>query len=300
MRLLIDRLPYIRMLRKRVDDAGAYLPGHFYSPIPNREEVAEVVSRVSSEHDHNTEILGISLKSKDQFELLKVFETFYKDLPFPDKKTAGCRYYNEGSPYPYPDAIFLYSFLRHTKPQHIIEVGSGFSSAVILDTVDRFFLKPPKITCIEPNPITLKQLLRPDDTKKVTVLTERVQDIPIDLFLSLNSGDLLFIDSSHVLKCGSDLSFLLFDVLPRLQVGVYVHFHDIFLPFEYPAEWLLKGVYWNEAYFLRAFLSNNSSWKICFFNNYVRTVYSDFLAERMPLCLKDIGGSLYIRKISQD
>jgi hypothetical protein len=134
----------------------------------------------------------------------------------------------------------------------------------------------------------------------VTVIEGKVQKTPIDLFTSLNSGDFLFIDSSHVVKCGSDLQYLLFDVLPRLQVGVYVHFHDIFLSFEYPEEWLLKGWYWNEAYFLRAFLSNNNAWEICFFNNYVRTVFEDFIAEKMPLCMKDIGGSLYIRRIAKD
>lgn len=299
-RIVIDKLPYIRVLRKVVDDTGAYSPGHFHSPIPSREEVAEVVARSRTKPTGKGELPGISLNGEKQLELLKIFEAFYKDLPFPEEQTEGCRYYYRRSPYPYPDAIFLYSFLRYAKPKQIIEVGSGFSSAVILDTVDRFFPQPPKITFIEPYPVNLKRLLRPEDTKRVTVVTERVQKTPVELFASLNSGDLLFIDSSHVVKCGSDLSFLFFDVLPRLRVGVYVHFHDIWLSFEYPEEWLLNGWYWNEAYFLRAFLSNNNAWEICFFNNYVRTVSEDFLAAKMPLCLKDVGGSLYIRKIARD
>jgi hypothetical protein len=294
----IDKLPYIRTLRKSADAAGAYAPGHFYSPIPNREEVAEVIAGIRARSTDNGALPGIVLNGDRQLQVLKTFESFYRDLPFPEEQTDGCRYYYRGSPYPYPDAIFLYSFLRYAKPKQIIEVGSGFSSAVILDTVDRFFAEPPKITFIEPYPVNLKRLLRPEDTPKVTIVTERVQKIPVELFASLNSGDLLFIDSSHVVKCGSDVMFLLFEVLPRLPVGVYVHFHDIFLSFEYPEEWLLDGWYWNEAYFVRAFLSNNNAWEICFFNNYVRTVAEEFLAAKMPLCLRDVGGSLYIRKVA--
>ena len=219
------------------------LPGHFYSPIPSREEVSEVVTRIRAEHTVSSERPGIRLNGEKQRDLLKIFETFYKDLPFPEEQSDRCRYYFRQSPYPYPDAIFLYSFLRHVKPKQIIEVGSGFSSAVILDTVDRFFPQPPRLTFIEPYPVTLTRLLRPEDARKVTIIKERVQTTPLELFESLNSGDLLFIDSSHIVKCGSDVSFLIFDVLPRLPVGVYVHFHDIFQSFEYPEEWLLQGWY---------------------------------------------------------
>jgi Methyltransferase domain len=300
LRVVIDKLPYIRGLRKCVDDCGAFAPGHFYSPIPNQEEVDRVVARMRTTSAVAGDVPSISMNRERQLDLLKVFERFYPELPFPEEPTAGCRFFYRGSPYPYPDAIFLYSFLRFAKPRQIIEVGSGFSSAVMLDTVDRFFPQPPKMTFIEPYPVNLNRLLRPEDRERVTIVTDKVQNTPIELFASLNDGDLLFIDSSHVVKCGSDLSFLFFEVLPRLSVGVYVHFHDIFQSFEYPEEWLRGGWYWNEAYFLKAFLSNNNAWEICFFNNYVRTVHADFLADRMPLCLKDVGGSLYIRRVARN
>jgi Methyltransferase domain len=300
LRVVIDKLPYIRGLRKCVDDCGAFAPGHFYSPIPNQEEVDRVVARMRTTSAVAGDVPSISMNRERQLDLLKVFERFYPELPFPEEPTAGCRFFYRGSPYPYPDAIFLYSFLRFAKPRQIIEVGSGFSSAVMLDTVDRFFPQPPKMTFIEPYPVNLNRLLRPEDRERVTIVTDKVQNTPIELFASLNDGDLLFIDSSHVVKCGSDLSFLFFEVLPRLSVGVYVHFHDIFQSFEYPEEWLRGGWYWNEAYFLKAFLSNNNAWEICFFNNYVRTAHADFLADRMPLCLKDVGGSLYIRRVAKN
>ncbi len=95
----------------------------------------------------------------------------------------------------------------------------------------------------------------------------------------------------------SDLHFLIFEVLPVIQPGVFVHFHDIFRTFDYPSEWLLKGRYWNEAYFLRAFLAYNTQWEIYFFNSYVGEVFRDVLAQEMPLCLKNAGGSLYLRRL---
>lgn len=124
----------------------------------------------------------------------------------------------------------------------------------------------------------------------------KVQKIPSEVFHSLESGDLLFIDSSHVMKCGNDLQVLFFNILPFLPPGIFVHFHDIFYPFEYPAEWLKMARCWNESYFLRAFLSYNSQWTIYFWNSYVSFVYNDFIKKEMPLCLRDPGASLYIQR----
>ena len=215
---------------------------------------------------------------------------------FRRKEHPDCRYYFRQTVFCYADAIFLYSFLRHAQPRRIIEVGSGFSSAVTLDTVERFFDRRPEITLIEPFPVVLRQLLRPQDYSDITLIEDKVQHVPVETFKALQAGDLLFIDSSHVLKCGSDLQFLVFEVLPQLPVGVFVHFHDVFDSFEYPPDWLLKGWYWNEDYILRAFLSFNSAWQIHLFGNYAVRVFGKFLAEKMPLCLKNPGGSLYIQR----
>jgi hypothetical protein len=298
LRKAVDLLPYIRTLRNHVDTAGPYSPGHFHTPIPDSADVEHAIARARSESLANLERSGVSFNKERQLEFLSAFAAFYDQLPFPEHASDQCRFHYEGSPYPYPDAIFLYSFLRQVQPKQMIEVGSGYSSALILDTVERFFTHQPTITLIEPNPDRLKRLLKPTDLQRVTLLEQKVQQTPLDLFASLNPDDLLFIDSSHVVKCGSDVAFLLFDVLPRVRVGVYVHFHDIMLPFEYPEEWLRDRWFWNEAYFLRAFLSHNDAWEVVFFNNYVRTYAEDFLKEKMPLCLKDVGGSLYIRRIA--
>ena len=291
---VLDRFPYVSRLRKMLRDAGAFPPGHFHSPIPNH---SELLRRVESLKVADQNVSDIEFNHQAQFDLLEKFSVFYDDLPFPQYRNNGCRYYYDQTVFCYPDAIFLYSFLRQTKPSRIVEVGSGLSSAVILDTVERFFETIPEITFVEPNADGLNRILRDTDRKTARILEQKAQNVPIDIFRSLKAGDLLFIDSSHVLKCGSDIQFILFDVLPQLPVGIYVHFHDVFTTFEYPERWLLRGWYWNEAYFLRAFLMNNNAWEICFFNNYVRRRFEKFLEEKMPLCLNDIGGSLYIRRV---
>jgi predicted O-methyltransferase YrrM len=222
--------------------------------------------------------------------------TFYKDLPFPEQQKPDFRYYYQNDWYSYADAIFLYSFLRKNQPGRIVEIGSGFSSAVMLDTVERFFSRRPAMTFIEPYPERLKSLLRREDENQVAIMERKIQEVPSEIFSSLEPGDFLFIDSSHVLKCNSDVQLLLFDVLPHLAPGVFVHFHDVFYPFEYPSAWLKEGRYWNENYFLRAFLSYNCEWDIYFFNTYAAFAFNDFLHEKMPLCARNPGGSLYLRR----
>lgn len=268
--------------------------GHYHSPIPTADAIR---ARLQAQPP-GSDLAGIDLQTEQQAELLRQFSAFYRDLPFPEERTAGVRYYFNQTVFCYADAIFLYSFLRRFQPRRIVEIGSGLSSAVMLDTIDRFFDRRPEVTLVDPVADRLNHALRPDDWNSVTFLQREVQHVPLTHFQSLEAGDLLFIDSSHVLKCGSDLQFLMFDVLPRLPVGVFVHFHDVFDGFEYPAEWLLKGVYWNEDYVLRAFLTHNRAWEIVLFGEHMVRRHPDWMAEHMPLCLKNPGGSLYIRRIA--
>lgn len=232
--------------------------------------------------------------------MLKEYIAFYRDLPFPIEPTPGHRYHYENSWFSYSDAIFLHCFLRRFQPRRIVEVGSGFSSAVILDTVDRFSPRRPEITFIDPSPDRLMSLLVEGDSERARFIGRKIQDVPPDVLLALGPGDLLFLDSSHVVKCGSDVQLLMLEILPRLRRGVFVHFHDIFYPFDYPPDWMAKGRYWNENYFLRAFLCHNSEWDIRFFNTYVHFVFGDLIREKMPLCARHEGGSLYLQRRSSD
>jgi hypothetical protein len=168
---VLDRLPYISGLRKVARDVGAFPPGHFYSPIPTQ---AEVLRHVEAMRAGKFEVRDIRFNHQEQFDALQLFAGFYDDLPFPKQRSETSRYYYDQTVFCYPDAIFLYSFLRQIRPARIIEVGSGFSSAVILDTVDRFFEATPEITFVEPYPVRLNQLLREADRKTVHVLERRV------------------------------------------------------------------------------------------------------------------------------
>jgi predicted O-methyltransferase YrrM len=293
IKALINRTPFFKDLIKQVRKQGAYPAGHYYSPIPSNEDV---LAYVKSRMPPDSELPGIELNKQGQHALLSEYVHYYNEIPFSDEKTPEQRYYYDNIWFSYSDAIFLYCFLRKNMPKRIIEVGSGFSSAVILDTIDSCFSEQPEVTFIDPHPERLISLLRNGDREQVRLINKKIQEVPSDLLLALNSGDFLFIDSSHVVKCGSDLQFLMFEILPRLRSGVIVHFHDVFYPFDYPSEWPMEGRYWNENYFLRAFLSYNYSWSIRFFNSYVHFMFSDLIKEKMPLCVKNPGGSLYIQR----
>src|SRR5690606_17050723 len=110
------------------------------------------------------------------------------------------------------------------------------------------------------------------------------------------ANDILFIDSTHVSKINSDVNYIFFEILPRLASGVYIHFHDIFFPFEYPKAWVYEGRAWNEAYILRAFLQYNNAFSVVLMNTFMDQFHKSFFREHMPLCLINPGGSIWIRK----
>ncbi len=270
-------------------------PGHFYSPIPSMDEV-----RLNEEKIFNVarQISGIDLFERDQLELIKQFVPYYDQLIFTPVKTAGIRYHYDNPNYSYTDAIFLHCMIRHLNPKKIIEIGSGYSSCVMLDT-NEFYLDN-KISCtfIEPYPELLLSLLKEDDHDRSEIIQSKPQDIEIEKFSSLSEGDILFIDSTHVSKVGSDVNYIFFEILPFLKKGVYIHFHDIFYPFEYPKKLIYKGLAWNEDYILRAFLEYNNSYKVVLFSDFIATFYRDILEQYMPLCLKNTGCNIWLRKVS--
>jgi hypothetical protein len=265
---------------------------HFYSPFPAISDIKNNDFSVLP-----SEIPGIDLNIQGQFDLLNKFEIFYKELPFQDDKTDGLRYYFINGSYSYSDAIFLYCMLRYLAPQKIIEVGSGFSSCVTLDTNELFLKNKMECTFIEPYPILLKSLIKENDNSNIKIFESRLQDISLNTFMELKENDILFIDSTHVSKFNSDVNYVIHKILPVLSKGVHIHFHDIFYPFEYPKAWLMEGRAWNEQYILRAFLEYNLNFKIVLFNTYLETIFDEKLKDRFPLIYKDTGGSIWIKKL---
>jgi hypothetical protein len=188
--------------------------------------------------------------------------------------------------------------LRWSQPRRLIEVGSGFSSALVLDTNDRFLHGELQCTFIEPYPERrLNKLLDGSDLRAHQVIRAPVQKVPLETFDVLESGDILFVDSSHVSKVGSDVNRLVFDVLPRLQPGVIVHFHDIRWPFEYSRDWVYGGRAFNEAYLLRALLMFQNEYQILWFNNFLLTLHLDEIGQHLPAwAAVPRGASLWLRR----
>jgi len=244
------------------------------------------------------ELPGIELHETEQLDILQEFKSFYADLPFSDNPANGCRYGYDNAYFGHADAIFLYSMIRKFSPRRIVEVGSGWSSAVMLDTNELFMDNKIELTFVEPYPDRLNSLLSEEDKSACRIIQQEVQSVSPDTFLeSLDAGDLLFIDSSHVSKAGSDVNYLLFSILSRLRRGVLVHVHDIFWPFEYPRQFFDEGCFWNEAYALRSFLSCNSCFQIRLFGNFIVNKHQNWFRENMPLCEKNAGGSIWLERV---
>lgn len=243
----------------------AFVPdGHFYSPVPSSADVVRAIA--ARERRDSGSMAGIDLRVDSQRELWDRLVPLLPELPHaPD---AAWRYSSSNGMYGIADALLYAAILRLDPPRRIIEVGSGFTTALALDIADRFGLNI-AITCIEPFPQRLRSLLRPDDAERVRIIEAPVQDVPLSEFSSLGRGDLLFIDSTHVSKAGSDVNRLFFEVIPSLSPGVDIHIHDIFWPFEYPASWLREGRAFTELYLLRAFLTNNDHWQIKLFGSWL-------------------------------
>jgi predicted O-methyltransferase YrrM len=266
-------------------------PGHYYSAIPSLEDRETFLTQLLPEQ----EILGIDLNAEKQFELLKKFKNYYAECPFQDEKSGNLRYYYINPSYSYTDALTLYSILREFKPRQIIEIGSGYSSCAMLDTAEFFLDNDINFTFIEPYPELLYSLIKESD-KKHTILPVRLQDVDKDIFRSLKANDILFVDSTHVSKLGSDVNRIIFEILPILQKGVLIHFHDIFWPFEYPSDWIKMGFAWNEAYILRAFMEFNDNFEIAFFSSFMHKYHQSWFQKNMPICLKNLGGNFWIRR----
>ncbi len=291
---LLNKLPYIKGLVRQLSIYKTWVPpGHFYSPVVS---VEDVVKRKNQIFDNILKPSAIEINDNDQFKLLKSLLQYYSDMPFGYEQCDRHRFFFNNKYFAYADGTLLYLIMRHINPSKIIEIGSGFSSALMLDVNEIFLSSKSELSFIEPFPENrLTQLLRSNDS--ATLLAKPLQEIDLSYFDKLTKGDILFVDSSHVAKTGSDLNYLMFQVLPRLSSGIIIHFHDIFYPFEYPVEWVTEGRSWNEVYFIQAFLMYNTQYQVLLFNNYVQKKHKDWIENNMPLLSKDRGSSLWLMKV---
>lgn len=278
-------------------------PGHFYSPIPDYSDIK--TGNFSPFDAANKEIPGLNINEEMQLKLVEQFSEFKSQIPWrAEGQEPDSRYHFDNIYFSYGDAVALFGMMREFQPKRIIEVGSGYSSAAMLDTDSHFLDDTTEFTFIDPYPKRLKKLLRKEDLSRVKLIEQPVQQVPDLEFGSLKQNDILFIDSSHVSKTGSDVGHLIHRVLPALAAGVIIHFHDILWPFEYPKKWLKVGRAWNEAYLLLAFLQYNSAFEILFFNSWLEQHHRPLLRQKLPLMLRQPSSkmtygnsSLWIRKL---
>jgi predicted O-methyltransferase YrrM len=274
---------------------GTYMfpPGHFYSPLLDIQLLRP--GELGMPHDGAEWWEYVDLRPADQRSFyLEIVERFSK-VPFPVEKTDGFRYFTNNNFFPFADAFTLASIIRTELPRRIVEVGSGFSSAVMLDTLDHLGATA-ELTFIDPFPERLLSLLTTSCKSNTQIVSHPVQEVDLSLFEQLEAKDVLFIDSSHVAKVGSDVAFILLRILPRLKKGVLVHFHDIFYPWTYPADWIREGRAWNESLFLRAFLIGNQQFEVVAFNSYAGFQFPELFQESLPAFINSRGASFWIRK----
>ncbi len=288
----IDFFHMINLSEERRKHAKLFaVPGSYSSPIANPAELQQYVREIANA---GPSLPGIALDREAMIATWESLLPFLTTCPFPDTQTAGFHYFFDNYFYGFGDGMLLHAMLRKHAPKRFIEIGSGFSSACAIDTIDRFLDGACELTFIEPNPERLRGALG-NRLAGARVLDVPVQAVALEVFDELEAGDFLFIDSSHVMRTGSDVCFELFEILPRLAPGVFVHIHDLAWPFDYPSNWILdQNRSYNEAYGVRAFLTNNANWTILMFSDYFAKFEGPRIKESIPRFDGSFGASLWL------
>lgn len=270
---------------------------HYYSPVPDNRELALEPARSRIWPPTPRAAPGIDWRGDEQLDLLNELAGLSK-LDFPDAPTGDPRdYHTANDMFSRLDAWTLQGMLRHFRPARMIEVGSGFSSLVTARVNREYLGGALHFSCIEPHP---PEFLRGGVEGISRLVESRVEQCPLEPFLELGDRDVLFIDSSHTVKTGGDVVFLFQEVLPRLAPGVLVHVHDIFLPWDYPQQWVFDGRAWNEQYLVAAFLAFNSAFRILLSIGWLVHHRRQALVRTLPGypdSYLDGGGSLWIQRI---
>lgn len=214
------------------------------------------------------EPLDINWNIMGQLEVAREISAYVRELAdVPDNRPGDSPVYHWNNNFwNNADALVQYGLVRSRQPKQVIEIGCGWSSLLLAKALDKNE-RPCAVVQIEPypNPEIFKQL--PSNFVHHECIVQRA---PMEIFDKLEAEDILFYDGSHCAKVAGDVNWFFFRVLPRLKSGVLIHLHDIFLPHEYPEEWIFRrGQTWNEQYVLQAFLMNNKDYRIVIANRYL-------------------------------
>ncbi len=269
---------------------------HYYQPIPDTRTLKEKLWVVPES------LPGVDLREAEQLKLLNRFHRTYgqelAELPLEQVATP-FEYYVYNKRFESVDGEILYCMVRDFKPKRMIEFGAGFSTLAAAKAIRRNMEENDGYRCefvsVDPEPDAVIRFAVPGLTKLVKGIA---QEWPLAAFDALESGDILFIDSSHVLKIGSDVHYLFLQVLPRLKPGVVVHVHDIFFPSEYPQDWVLGHLrFYNEQYLLQAFLAFNSAFDVLWCGSAMKLKHPAELAQAIPSFRPHVmPGSIWMRR----
>ena len=269
-------------------------PVSYYSPIP---ELLDLRNR-DADWATPSSMAGINLNLQAHIELLNAFSEFKDEVAFPDD-SAGCSqfdfHFNNGT-FETVDAELLDYMIRHFSPSRIVEIGSGRSTLISARACRNRTDLSIEVTCVDPFPPPYIQSGVPG---VANLIQKPVQDLRPTFFDRMRQNDILFIDSSHIVRSGSDVVFICLEVLPRLHPGVLVHFHDIFMPREYPSSWMFnQRRFFNEQYMLQAFLVGNAMFRVVFAAQWMHMVSPNRLSEAFPRYPKGADpGSFWIQRV---
>jgi predicted O-methyltransferase YrrM len=280
----VERLPISRWLLMRI---GVFpVRDHYYEPLFD-------AGRLRKPLEGERALPGIDWNEAEQLALLGSF-AHAQELADVPEHAEGMVFHWSNDAFRSGDAEFLYQLLRARKPRLVVEVGGGYSTLLIGRALQRNRAEggTARHVCIEPYEMSWLE------RSGAEVVRERVEEAPRALYAGLAAGDLLFIDSSHMIRPQGDVLFEVLELLPALAPGVIVHFHDIFSPRDYPRQWLEKEVrFWNEQYLLEAFLSSNRDWKVIGALNFLRHRHYAALASKcLRLTQEREPGSMYLQK----
>lgn len=254
---------------------------HYYQPLINpKKHLVKPLSNVR-------ELPGIDFNVNEQLEILERF-CYTEELEnIPLNKMMEASFYYNNTSYGPGDAEYLYNIVRYFKPKKIIEIGSGLSTLMVKNARDRNLQDDSTYSCthICIEPYEMPWLEKAD----VVLRREKVETVDKSLFKELQANDILFIDSSHIIRPQGDVLFEYQEILPILNKGVLIHVHDIFSPQDYPENWVYEHKLWNEQYLLEAFLTFNKEFRIIGALNYLALYHAGELGNSCPLYNKHPG-----------
>ncbi len=288
-RVGVHRLPFCKSALMNV---GVFpIRNHYYEPqFDNR------TPKPGFSQDRN--LSGVNWNTSGQLELLEKFNFSQELLDIPKEKPASLKFYFNNGAFESGDAEYWYQLIRAIKPKRIFEIGSGNSTLMAISAIAQNQADDTNYNCehicIEPYEMPWLE------ESGVSVVRSKVEDFELSFFSKLQENDILFIDSSHIIRPQGDVLFEYLELLPSLRKGVIVHIHDIFSPKNYLKQWLQDEVrFWNEQYLLEAFLTHNSTWKIVGALNYLHHNHYEKLKAVAPyLTPEREPGSFYIQKIA--